>query len=149
MLLPLRMMWKDWGFAATLYEQARHFLTLAKASTSESDVLAHIRASIVFSLMSFEAHYREAVRGFMQNSKADITPHNYDQVENDIKTRLPIRKAVENWPELLTGRPMPIKPRSALPINTTNAQAINTTLDQRYHGFFDYRNSLVHGVQSL
>jgi len=54
-MLIWRAVWKDWGFAPTLFAQARQFLELAKHSDSSAQE-AYIRASIVFSVMCFEAY---------------------------------------------------------------------------------------------
>jgi hypothetical protein len=49
-----RAMWKDWGFAPSLFAQAKQLLDLAKHSDGSAQE-GCIRASVVFSLMSFEA----------------------------------------------------------------------------------------------
>ena len=64
-MLAWRLVWKDWGFAPTLFGQAKHFLELAEGDAIPSAAEAYIRASIVFALVSFEAYFFELVRAYI------------------------------------------------------------------------------------
>jgi hypothetical protein len=119
-------MWKDWGFAATLFEQAKHFLSLAKQSGRSHEQEAYIRATIVFSLMSFEAFFfREIIAGYLEQNRATIDPDALRTVEVGLEKRTKIRDAVKDWPRLLTGRRLTASPD--------------------FQNFVKYRNALVHG----
>ena len=117
------MMWKDWGFAESLFSQATTFLRLASDSETHTRE-AHIRAAIVFFQMAFEAYFRDAIRGYIQE---------HEEAANNIKTRMRknagIAEAVRHWPERLTGKPL----------DTTSEPYRN------FGNFVKYRNALVHG----
>lgn len=130
MLIPLlMMMWKDWGFAPSLFGQAERFLELARHETDHQAREGHIRASIVFSHMAFEAYFRDAVRGYIQQRGPTIDVLKLKQVEEGLRNRTGIKKAVSEWPSLLTGQPLDS----------------NTKLYKDWDNFTQYRNALVHG----
>src|SRR5690348_11617991 len=101
-MLMWRAGWKDWGFAPTLFVQAKQFLDLAKHSEGYSQE-GYIRASIVFFLMSFEAYWRDVIRGHIQTKgpTVDQTGWRRKLVRTDLK------KALEIWPQELVGAPLP------------------------------------------
>ena len=128
-LVAWRGLWKDSGFAPTIFNQARRFFALAIASRVETDRSAHIRACIVFALMAFEAYFFELIRGFIQANRQRLDVQNLQRLEDGIAERTGITRAVSEWPELLTG----------------------TSLDKGRRTYSDlmnaiqYRNALVHG----
>jgi hypothetical protein len=126
-------MWKDWGFAATLRSQARHFQHLAQRTAVGGEQEGCIRASIVFSVMSFEAlFFREIIRGYIDRHRAEIAPKNLEKVEDGLNGKkgrfTGIWKAVTTWPELLTGANLAV-----------GFQCVD------FLKLVDYRNALVHG----
>jgi hypothetical protein len=129
MLIPLLMMWKDWGFSPSLFGQAKHFLELARHDTDPQAREGHIRASIVFSHMAFEAYFREAVLGYIQQRSSAIDKSKLKQVEGGLHKRTGIQKAIREWPTLLTGQPLDS----------------GTKLYKDWVNFTQYRNSLLHG----
>jgi len=125
-------MWKDWGFAATLRSQAKHFLDLAKQTVIGGEQEGYIRASIVFSVMSFEAFFfREIIQGYIEQHRAAIAPKNLKKVEDGLNGKnggfTGIQKAVKTWPELLTGA------------NLVGSEGVD------FLKFVNYRNALAHG----
>lgn len=105
-----RMMWKDWGFAATLFGQAKHFLSLAKQDGRAREQEGYVRAAIVFSLIAFEASFfREIITGYIQQNRATIDPVRLKTVEDRLTgpRYTGIQEAVEKWPKWLTGKPLP------------------------------------------
>jgi hypothetical protein len=127
MLLTIinRAMWKDWGFAPSLFAQAKQFLDLAKISAEQE---AHIRATIVFSIMAFEAYWHDLIRGFIQEKGARIPQQNVQEVEDQL-LRSGINNALRQWPKLLVGKPLDMSTPSYL----------------NFDSFRQYRNCLVHG----
>ena len=126
----LRMMWKDWGFAPSLFGQATHFLQLARREKEHQALEGHIRASVVFSQMAFEAYFRDAIRGFIQENRSKIDPSSLAKVERQLASRhVGIREAVSEWPSLLTGKPLDS----------------GTEFYRDWQNFMKYRNALVHG----
>jgi len=123
------MMWKDWGFAAAVYAQAKHFLELGKATQAADDRDGYIRASFVFFVIAFEAHFYEVVRGFIQAQRASIPAQEIQKVEDDIRRNTGLQKALRDWPKRLTGKSLDTQ----APIFTELIKII------------DYRNWLVHG----
>ncbi len=137
-MLTWRAAWRDWGFAENLYRQASRFTNLAGSAGEEDEKLAYVRASIVFSLISFEAHFNEVVRRYLQANREKIVPDNLGRVEKGLASRTPIDRALREWPALLTGSSL----------NTETEPYLS------YSSFREYRNSLVHGkitqpIQSL
>jgi hypothetical protein len=123
-MLMWRAGWKDWGFAPALFAQAKQFLKLAKHS-AESLQEGYIRASIVFFLMSFEAYWRDIIRGCLQAKGVTVDHSSWRRklARTDLKT------ALESWPQELVGTPL-------------------RTSDKFYDDFSnfrEYRNLLVHG----
>lgn len=124
MVIIWRAEWKDWGFAPALFAQAKQFLDLAKHSDDPSQE-GYIRASIVFSLMSFEAYWRNVIRGYLQTKGATVDQSGWRRK----LARTELKKALESWPEQLVGAPL-------------------RTSDKLYDDFSnlrEYRNLLVHG----
>jgi hypothetical protein len=119
------MMWKDWGFASTIFQQAKRFIELARTGTDQE---SHIRASIVFSMLAFEAYFNEAVRVYIENNRASIAPAELQKVENGMRSRIGIAEALKKWPAYLTGNPL-----------DTKSEPITT-----FTMFREYRNALVH-----
>ena len=128
-MLAHRMLWKDWGFAPTLFGQARHFLELAKGDAVPSAGEAYVRASIVFALVSFEAYFFELLRAYIQQNKGAINPAALIKVEHGLQRKTGITAAIQKWPKLLTGRPL-----------DETAKPYGDLLE-----FISYRNSLLHG----
>ena len=129
-MITTRMAWKDWGFAESIFSQSKHFLDLAKQNTTSSIQEGYIRASIVFSLMSFEAYFGEVVRGYIQQRGATINnPTGLKKVENGLRKHNGIHAAVRDWPKYLTGNSLD---------TTTKSYA-------DFVNFTQYRNALVHG----
>jgi len=127
-----RMLWRDWGFAPTLFSQAEHFLELAERSENESPQEGFIRASIVFFLISFEAYFFEFIRGFVQENRADLDaqrPGAVATVEDGLKKNVGVRESVRKWPKLLTGESL-----------DTGTRAY-----QDFVKLTTYRNWLIHG----
>lgn len=122
-----RSMWKDWGFAPSLFAQAKRFLELAK---SDSAPEGNIRAAIVFSLMAFEAYWTEAVKGYIQANGTSIAqPTRHAEIVKALNTSFKIKTALETWPEYLVGKPL----------DTTTKEY------DAFSNFREYRNCLVHG----
>jgi hypothetical protein len=128
-MLVWRSAWKDWGFAADLFKQAVRFIELAKADTDESNRVAHIRASIVFSLMAFESYFMDAVRSYIQEYRTRINPANLQKVEESLNKRTNISEALDKWPKRLTNK----------------ALNKNSTTYRLYVDYRHYRNGLIHG----
>ena len=131
-MIAWRTLWKDWGFAPTLFSQAKHFAGLAADGAPGNSQEGFIRASIVFFLMSFEASFFELIRGFIQESRARLgtgCPGAVVKVEEALKGNTGILEAVQEWPRLLTGNPL--------------VSESGTYRD--FVKFTKYRNSLVHG----
>jgi hypothetical protein len=144
------MAWKDWGFAPSLFSQAKVFLKAAKECGSLAEQEPLIRASILFALASFEAHFYDVVKSHIQNAKPIGTvPSRFEKIAGSIlelfgrKRSLSgvekvqagmarhagIHEAVRDWPKYLLGRSLDTNTRS-------------------YHNFVkftNYRNQLVHG----
>jgi hypothetical protein len=120
-------MWKDWGFAPSLFAQAKHFLDLAKHSDGSAQE-GYIRASIVFSLMSFEAFWREVITGYMQAKGATVDQSRLAKIKKEM-ARIDLKKALESWPQALVGTPL-----------DTSAKVYDD-----FSNFREYRNFLVHG----
>jgi hypothetical protein len=130
-MLVLRTMWKDWGLTTTLRGQATHFLELAKQTRVGSEQEGYVRASILFSVMSFEAFFfREIIWGFIEQNSATLDPKNAQKVDNGLNGRngrfTGIKEAVKTWPCLLTRR----------------ALDPSASADLR---LLEYRNALAHG----
>jgi hypothetical protein len=68
------------------------------------------------------------VRAYIELNRANIPPANLAKVENGLRNRTGIGKAIENWPNYLTGTSL----------NLTS-QAYRD-----YNMFREYRNALVH-----
>ena len=99
-----RSLWKDWGFAASLFTQAKHFLASARQSATGSAQEGLIRASIVFSLMSFEAYFFfEVVNGCIQQKGATLDHTSLMKVQDGLVKHTGIHEALRNWPKFLTG----------------------------------------------
>jgi hypothetical protein len=129
-MIILRMMWKDWGFAASLRSQAKHFLDLAKQTAAGGEREGHVRASIVFSVMSFEAFFfREVIRGFIRQKRATVDPAKVKKVEEglDGPRFTGIREALEKWPRLL------------------DRGALKPAAIADFVKLLEYRNALTHG----
>ena len=124
-----RMLWKDWGFAESLFTQAKHFLASARQSASGSAQEGLIRASIVFSLMSFEAYFFEVVNGYIQQKGATLDPTGRMKVQDGLVKHTGIHEALRDWPKFLTGNSLD---------TTTKAYA-------DFVNFTKYRNALLHG----
>ena len=112
-MIIARMMSKDWGFAGTLRDQAKRFLDLAKQTPSGSEQEGCVRASIVFSVISFEAFFfREIIRGYIQQHASVLDPNKIGKIERGLSGNggfTGISGALENWPRLLTGaEPLPL-----------------------------------------
>jgi len=120
-------MWKDWGFAPSLFAQAKQFLDLAKHSDGSVQE-GHIRASIVFSLMSFEAYWGDVIRGYIQEKGAAVDQAKLAKIKKDMP-RIDLKKALESWPQALVGAQL-----------DTSAKIYD-----EFSNFREYRNSLVHG----
>jgi hypothetical protein len=125
-------MWKDWGLAPTLRSQAKRFLDLAEQTTVGAEQEGYIRASIVFSSMSFEAFFfREIIRGYIEQHRAAIVPENLKIVEDGLNGKnggfTGIQKALKTWPELLTGASL------------VGSESVD------FLKFVNYRNALAHG----
>lgn len=132
-MIVSRMMWKDWGFAATLCDQAKHFLDLAKrTATADSEREGFVRASIVFSVMSFEAFFfNEIIRGYVQRHAATLDAAKVRTIEKGLTGGPPfkgIAAALNDWPCLLTG----------------NALAPSSSTEY-FTKLLEYRNALTHG----
>ena len=123
--LPL---WENWGFAASLYGQAKYFLTSAKRSAvNEQEGL--IRASIVFFLMSLEAYFfAEIIKEYLQKNDATLDPVKVKKIQDGLLKHTGFRKAIQTWPTVLTGRPL-----------------IQTSAYSNFVRFVEYRNCLLHG----
>ena len=65
MLTTIRSLWKDWGFPQQMFQQAREFIKLADVAANDDEKRARIRASIIFSMLAFEAHFNSNVRGYI------------------------------------------------------------------------------------
>ncbi len=126
-MLIWRGMWKDWGFAPSLFAQAKQFLDLAKHSDGSAQG-GDIRASIVFSLMSFESYWRDVVRGYIQAKGAAVDQSGLAKIRKGM-ARTDLKNALEHWPEILVGTPL----------HTT------AKLYDDFSNFREYRNFLVHG----
>lgn len=132
-MLVFRTMWRDWGLATTLSSQAKHLLELAKQTPVGNVQEGYVRASIVFSVMSFEAFfYREIIGGFIEQNRAALDPKAVQKVENGLNGKkgvgfTGIERAVETWPRLLTGR------------------ALDPSASAELVRLLDYRNALAHG----
>ncbi len=123
----LMAMWKDWGFAPSLFAQAKEFLDLAKRSGTPE---GYIRASIVFSLMSFEAYWGNVIRGYIQQKGNGIhNPAKLPEIQKALNNRFSIKTALETWPQLLVGEPLDT----------------STEFYENFDNFREYRNCLVHG----
>jgi len=122
-----RAIWKDWGFAPSLFAQAKQFLDLAKHSDGAAQE-GYIRASIVFSLMSFEAYWREVITGYMQAKGVTVDQSRLAKVKKEM-ARMDLKKALESWPQALVGTPL---------------DTIAKVYDD-FSNFREYRNFLVHG----
>ena len=122
------MMWKDWGFAQSLFSQVKMFLEFARDARDRTTRDGHIRAAIIFALMAFEAYFMEVARGYIGQRKSDIDGEKLKQVEEEQKY-IGIRTAVRTWPELLTG------------------QSLNrdSKIYKDWENFVEYRNALLHG----
>jgi hypothetical protein len=131
-MIAWRMLWKDWGFSAALFSQAKHFLALATDSSPGTSQEGLIRASIVFFLMSFEAFFVELIKGYIQQNRATLKtehPEAVAKVEEALKKKRAITDAVREWPKLLTG----------------NSLDSTTEPYQNFKRLTKYRNFLVHG----
>jgi hypothetical protein len=122
-----RAMWKDWGFAPSLFAQAKQFLDLAKHSDGSTQD-GYIRASIVFSLMSFEAYWRDVITCYIQGNGATVDQSRLAKVKKEM-ARTDLKKALERWPQALVGTPL-----------DTSAKVYDD-----FSNFREYRNFLVHG----
>ena len=120
-------MWKDWGFAPSLFPQAKQFLDLAKHSDGSTQE-GCIRASIVFSQMSFEAYWRDVITGYIQANAATVDQARVAKVKKEM-ARADLKKALERWPEFLVGTPL-----------DTSAKVYDD-----FSNFREYRNFLSHG----
>lgn len=129
MTILLRMMWKDWGFAESLFSQANSFLQLASDPSQSSLREACVRAAILFFQMSFEAYFHDAILGYIQQNRAAIKAPSLDKVEKGIQSTTGIAGAVCKWPKLLTGKSLPAQ----------------TQAFKDFSNFLKYRNALVHG----
>jgi hypothetical protein len=65
-MIVFRGLWRDWGFAGSIFGQAKHFLELARQAPPGTMQEGYVRASIVFFLISFEAYFFEVIRGYIQ-----------------------------------------------------------------------------------
>jgi len=122
-MLIWRAVWKDWGFAPTLFAQAQ-FLELAKHSDSSAQE-AYIRASIVFSVMCFEAYWHDVITGYIQKNGAGSE---LDKVKKGMRNA-GFKKSLERWPKMLVRKPF-----------DTGAKFYDN-----FSNFREYRNLLVHG----
>lgn len=123
-------MWKDWGLAATLRRQANGFLQLAKQTRNANEQEAYVRASMVFSVMSFEAFFfREVVKSYIQKNAATLDAANVAKVEGGLNGPhfTGIKKAMKKWPILL----------GLKPLNSASTEYLDKLLG--------YRNALAHG----
>ena len=131
-MIAWRVLWKDWGFASALFKQARQFLDLAMETAPGNSQEAFIRASIVFSLMSFEAFYLELIKGYVQQNRPALEkehPGAAAKVEEDLRKNQGILEAVKESPKLLTGGPLDCA----------------TEAYRNFVKLTKYRNNLVHG----
>ena len=136
-------MWKDWGFAATLCDQAKHFLDMARQTATGSEQEGYIRASIVFAVMSFEAFFfREVITGYIQRHRTKLDATKVKKVEDGLSGKeglsekalrrgirrfTGIQTAVKTWPQSLTGK------------------TLTSTAFDDFMTLLDYRNALAHG----
>lgn len=127
LVLILRAMWKDWGFAPSLFAQAKQFLELAKHSDGHARE-GYIRASIVFSLMCFEAYWRDVINGYIQEKGNTVERSSLEKIRRDM-ARIDLKKALERWPQELVGTPLDISAKCY----------------DDFSNFREYRNFLVHG----
>lgn len=128
-VILLRMMWKDWGFAESLFSQAKAFLQLASDPSQDHTREAYIRAAIVFFQMAFEAYFRDATRGYIQQHRAAVPPAALQKVEAGMQKNTGISDAVRDWPKWLTGKSLDTR----------------SELYRDFGNFIKYRNALVHG----
>lgn len=127
-MLIFRAMWRDWGFAPSLFAQAKQFLDFVKQSDGPTQE-GYIRASIVFSLMSFEAYWRDVISGYIQAKGATVDKSRLAKVRREMGANIGLKKALESWPQDLIGRPLDN----------------STRFYEDFSNFREYRNSLVHG----
>jgi hypothetical protein len=126
-VLIWRSLWKDWGFAPFLFAQAKHFLDLAKHNTGSAQE-GYIRASIVFSLMSFEAYWHNVIKGYIQAKGATVDRSRLARIKKEMP-RTDLKKALESWPQALVGVSFDISAK----------------FYDDFSNFREYRNFLVHG----
>jgi hypothetical protein len=127
MVIFWRAMWKDWGFAPSLFAQAKQFLDLATHADGSAQE-GYVRASIVFALMSFEAYWRDVITGYIQANGATVDQSRLTKVKKEM-ARTDLKKALERWPQTLVGTPL-----------DTSAKVYDD-----FSNFREYRNFLVHG----
>jgi hypothetical protein len=123
-----RAMWKDWGFAPSLFAQAKQFLDLAKHSAGSAQE-GCIRASIVFSLMSFEAYWRDVITGYIQANGATVDQSRLAKVKKEMARRIDLKTSLETWPQALVGAPLDT----------------SSKFYDEFTNFREYRNLLMHG----
>jgi hypothetical protein len=123
------MLWKDWGFSEALFSQAKYFLASASDSAPGTPQEGLVRASILFSLMSFEASFFAIVKGYIQRNRAALNPEAVAWVAEALKKNTGISDAVQEWPKLLRGEPLDS----------------GTEVYRNLVKFTKYRNCLVHG----
>src|SRR5260370_35511443 len=100
-MLIWRMLWKDWGFAESLFAQAKYFLELAKAGGAADE--GFIRASMLLSQMSFEAYYRsDVIPAYIQNNRKRLSR----AALGNVKARTSITHAIQRRHKNLTGNPL-------------------------------------------
>jgi hypothetical protein len=93
MVIFWRAMWKDWGFAPSLFAQAKQFLDLAKHADGSAQE-GYVRASIVFALMSFEAYWCDVITGYIQANGATVDQSILTKVKKEM-ARTDLKKALD------------------------------------------------------
>ena len=126
-MLIWRALWKDWGFAPSLFAQAKQFLAIARQSDGSAQE-GYIRAAIVFSLMCFEAHWHDAITGYLQKNTDIADQSQLGKIKRGL-ARFDLKKALEQWPQALVGTPF----------------NLNAKYYDDFSNFREYRNFLVHG----
>jgi hypothetical protein len=97
-MIVFRGLWRDWGFAGSIFGQAKHFLELARQAPPGTMQEGYVRASIVFFLISFEAYFFEVIRGYIQAKRTTIDPAGLKKVEDELQLNTGIHEAVRYWP---------------------------------------------------
>src|SRR5688500_597091 len=94
-VIALRATWKDWGFAESLFSQAKTFLALAGDGLDDRGRGACVRASIVFFQMAFETYFQQSVRGYIGQHRAAIPIDRLRRLEKGLEGITGVAKAVD------------------------------------------------------